>query len=137
MGFDLVSLRRVGGFHWNNFCWTLLLELALDHGWEPAGTLPPPPGLWPPDEPWDGSYGSNDGATVTAADAVAFADALERLLPHIPDKKADNEWLEEYRPLQIAATPSLRRHALYGEEAKQEIREFVAFCRESGGFRIS
>ena len=47
-----------------------------------AGTeLPANPG-------WSGVYNSNDHQTVTAADAVALANALDRILPDIPHHDA-------------------------------------------------
>ena len=71
--------------------WVEILRLAKFAGWEPAGTERP---YWlrgdVPDEAlnacydgWDGGYLSNDGQFVTATDATALADALERALPDI------------------------------------------------------
>ncbi|MDP9439435.1 MAG: hypothetical protein M3P49_11945 [Actinomycetota bacterium] len=74
--------------------WVELLELAEEYGWQPAGTelvgWDPVGPMTSPDYPdaalieqiesvfWGGNYTSNDGQLVTARDADAIADALER-----------------------------------------------------------
>ena len=76
MGMDLRGPYRC--FRLSAPAWGDALELALLAGWEPAGTeLPANPR-------WSGIYNSNDYQTVTAADARALADALDRIMPDIP-----------------------------------------------------
>lgn len=73
--------------------WRELLKLARHHGWEPLGTEPSEEYLRrryrDPDggydavevrramESWDGSYHTKDGQTITYADALNIAYALE------------------------------------------------------------
>jgi hypothetical protein len=75
MGFDL--LRNPDCVHLNAFGWPALLEIAVGHGWEPAGTLAPDdfPGEWDPME-----YVSNDWQAVADADARALGEAFDRAL---------------------------------------------------------
>ncbi len=81
--------------------WIGLLNLAHEYGWQPAGTEIG--GLYseePPEdanhtrlvpveqagtESWDGNYTSNDGQLISAEDADAIADALERAFGDKPD----------------------------------------------------
>ena len=77
MGYDLTN--SAGGYHqWKVLGWWHLLNLARSYGWNPAGTEPPAEAT--PLSPWDGNYFRNDGQFVTATDAAALADALERML---------------------------------------------------------
>jgi hypothetical protein len=84
MGFDLVSHTDGSYFRWNLIDWPKVLELGRMFGWRPAGTIryaedgSPDPG-------WDGGYVTNDLQVVSAEDAAALADALERALDDIPD----------------------------------------------------
>src|ERR1043165_953367 len=116
----------------NNLAWKLLIELALQFGWKPAGAMEPDEEEdgSEPDEEEDGlaaeqvvklteetleqhrapqddaiaqavkslffhsgdpvldSYFNNAGFRVTADDANALADALDRALPDLPDPNA-------------------------------------------------
>ncbi len=60
---------------WSNSGWPAVLQLAEDYGWQPAGTLPP---RRIKRDAWDRGYASCDGQLVSADDAKALADALER-----------------------------------------------------------
>jgi len=101
MGMDLYGVGKQ--FHFNNVGWRLVLEMALDHAWRPAGTEYNPwewcrakgldqDNLTPDDAAlvakqkaeWDGGYTSNDFQIVTASDAAALADALEVALRTFP-----------------------------------------------------
>lgn len=101
MGFEF---RRPGSsFDLNRGTWQGVYELGLRHGWSPRGTKVD---LRPlrrrlrrqehdPDEVdvrvmaerarHGGTYFSNDGQTVTAGDAAALADALDRALPTLSE----------------------------------------------------
>lgn len=54
--------------------WSVFVNVAQCHGWQPAGTLAPP--LWPRGEIWSGQYGTQDGQRVSDGDARALAAAL-------------------------------------------------------------
>src|SRR5687768_2996158 len=83
MGFDL---RRAGGeFRMNGFHWGKARELGVRYGWKPCGTeSPPPPEGYEEYGEWSGTYTTNDYQSVTAADAAAWADALEAAMEDIP-----------------------------------------------------
>lgn len=135
MGMDLSGPG--GEFWWDFFRWHKLLRIALRHGWEPAGTLLPlVETVEFPEEDWDGGYVSNDHQLVTAEDAAALADALERALPTISDTNtltdAERDQLESVDEAELAAS-DLRW--LSGPDWKTAIREFIIFCR-AGGFTI-
>lgn len=88
MGIYLRSLA--GDFHVNNRGWGLLLRLAFENGWKPAGALAPigwkettPEGLpraWNPAD-----YFTGRGQRVRVEDAAALADALESVLDDLPN----------------------------------------------------
>jgi hypothetical protein len=73
MGFDLRNSAgetlKVSGGHW-----AVLLSLAGTYGWKPLGTRSPPG--FPSIEKWHGRYDTNDGQTVTHADAKRLAEVL-------------------------------------------------------------
>jgi hypothetical protein len=71
MGIDLS-----GGPSLASGAWRYCLRMAVAHGWEPEGTLPPD--YWRADEEWSGEYLSNGGQTVTDSDARSLAAALDR-----------------------------------------------------------
>jgi hypothetical protein len=166
MTMDLVGPR--GERHFTHQAWRLLLELALGHGWRPAGTLEREPeeedgeeekveldaaeyevprddpvagalaALFPTADPVLGSYFFNEGRRVTAADARALADALERALPDVPDHDAlkDKAFYHPSLPgvpLLDARTPVNPFEWFSGK--KKVLRSFITFCRR-GGFEI-
>jgi len=73
-------------FYLNHVSWAWVLETGVKYGWKPAGTEDPAPindeyaslktSVSSFKEEWCGSYVSNNGQEVTAADARALADAL-------------------------------------------------------------
>jgi hypothetical protein len=147
-------LGRGVDFYFNNRHWRHILLLAHRYGWRPAGTeldlyLTKIEGMMEqdrhPDEDWDGTYFSNDLQWVTDEDAANIAQALERALEDIPDEDTvgelaasqspdleDAELIERYPGLEEYIVPP----HLFGDEYRQYVREFIAFCRVSG-FRIA
>lgn len=113
MGYDLTSLAdRDVCFRFGVTGWAQVQALGRLYGWTPAGTEPPAHG-WVycdcdadpsacPDgcheevaatrernrRGWEGGYHANDYQVVTAEDAGAWADGLERALPDLPDHEA-------------------------------------------------
>jgi len=89
MAFIVEMVGGVGGNSWHFSCggatWKRALQLARDFGWEPNGTSPDP--IW--HDQWD-AYGNFLGdyrcdelrKIISADDAAAFADALERASKH-------------------------------------------------------
>jgi hypothetical protein len=121
VGFDLKNVKTGNCCSFNVTAWSELLDLAKHCGWKPAGTTKPK--RWKTDETWNGYYGVNDGATVTAEDAAAIADALEAALVNIP---ASHEEARNCRLLPC-------EHAFVGYH--HVIRKMIEFCRQ-GAFEI-
>lgn len=94
--------------------WRTAFELALAYGWEPRGILPPP-GL---EDGWTETYFSNDFQEVTATDAAALADALERAIGAGAEELMDSD---------VGFCNS--------SAVKDRFQEFVGLCRQ-GGFYI-
>jgi hypothetical protein len=133
MGMDLSGaqgLYRLSGTPWCRY-----LNLALKHGWEPAGTTPcewlnedgtPCEEMNVGREKWEGGYNSNDHQIVSEADARNLAAALARAaaaLKHaLITAKADKVWAGEDEPG-------------FGME---DVRELWALCgyASQGGFSI-
>jgi hypothetical protein len=91
--------------------WRAMLDLARNHGWKPAGTLPPPldfnlTGMQSSLGPWTGSYTPPRGQTVKSEDAKGLAAVLESLAGQT-----------------------------IGGESEPRPTSFIAFCRK-GGFLI-
>jgi hypothetical protein len=156
MGYDLTNSS--GQTHqWKVLGWWHLLNLAREYGWLPRGTEAPShsgPG-------WDGNYFQNDGQLVTADDATALAEALDRLLAD-PNRDAAAASVGS-RKTQIALdnagnSSSNARDVLrypidfirgmlghfgrdsigvwqFGPKADQYLRQFIEFCR-AGPFTI-
>jgi hypothetical protein len=78
MGFELHRTGVEDQLHVNGACWKAALRGAREYGWRPRGTGKPEE--WPESQPWPGTYDSCDQQIVTAADAAALADALERAI---------------------------------------------------------
>lgn len=109
MSFSLSSEHSE--FRFNNSGWYEVLRLALEHGWEPAGTvLERGQNEWfAPICDWQGGYDTNDYQKVTADDARALADAVEK---SVKSPAMEPGWADY-------------------------MRKFVDFARKSGGFRLS
>ena len=152
MGMSLVN-QHDDRLRFTNVAWARILYLAEDYGWQPAGTVSPcdhedPTSEFYMAEPWDGNYGSNDGQTVTADDAEAFADALEGALRDIPDRPleigervrvdemvahADDPVLDLLARMSDEGTvpPQLPYvYECFGSDTKRKIEELVALCRK-------
>ena len=78
MSVDLLAGDEMRSLSYGGF--GMLLAIAQSHGWEPAGTSPPPsreePGYT--GEPWEGGYLTSDFQRIEAEDAAGIADALEK-----------------------------------------------------------
>jgi hypothetical protein len=173
---ELVSEQRTELF--NNTAWKMLIDLALQYGWRPAGTQEPDGEDHPPEDdespeedvvqpsedqsraaearpdhpiaqavkslffrsgdPVLDSYFKNGGARVTAEDARALADALERALPDVPCHNAlEHEVVRfagvpgEFLPFGTPVTP----FEWFSGENRGRLKNVIAICR-SGGFKI-
>lgn len=98
MGYDLSSLnapKEDSYFRFNIAGWTQLLNMALDYGWKPEGTVMDEGffmsacGMGEEQakrevDNWDGSYTSNDWQQVTDSDANNLKEALGKIME---DKK--------------------------------------------------
>jgi hypothetical protein len=147
MGMDLYGDH--GDERVNCWRWQCILLLGLKYGWEPRGTEPPDPENsdhedsededfddedfdhedssfedFDPKE-WDGNYDSNCGQTVTADDAAALANAVERALPDIPNHVCGSS-SDVFKTL---------FETLSGPEEKNRLIEIIAFLRK-GSFAI-
>lgn len=150
MTIDLVSQAgETGSFTQHG--WRMLLELATAHGWEPAGTEPADiSGMFSDDTPaavvarqsalfrleWDGGYTDNAFQTVTASDARALADALQRALPYLPSHKSPRIQPSDALPEIDVIVGDVTPHEYYGGPNKTAVVAFIAFAR-LGEFRIS
>jgi hypothetical protein len=125
MGMDLSG--KGGYFRFSQERWRAVLELAWEHGWEPAGTKPPEFTVYGPDgvtvdevatraerqryTDWGGGYFTNDHQVVSGKDAANIADALERALDDVPDEGDGDDLL----------TPAQHRAAHRGELSREEL----------------
>jgi hypothetical protein len=87
MGYDLKN-DRGEELRFSNSGWSLALEIAERHGWNPQGTLAPAD--WEEGKEWEGDYDTMDGQRVSAEDAAGLVKALERAL-------ADNHFAAKAR----------------------------------------
>jgi hypothetical protein len=118
MGMDLSGAG--GYFRWSARGWSQILNLGLEHGWEPTGTGPPR-GMLKAD--CSGIYHGNDGQLFYARDAKNLAVALERALADLAPKKPSKKPRIDQRDwLSAPGTP-------------ESSRQFIKFCRR-GSFRI-
>jgi hypothetical protein len=137
MAMHLHSAR--GDFGWDIFSWQKLLRLAERYGWRPAGTtLSEEEMKWMPNGRWDGSYTTNDGQTVVAADALSLAEALDRAVLDIPSEDVIARHRAPSGGIQILPDPPAIDDLDWfcGEETKGKIREFISYCY-AGEFQIS
>jgi hypothetical protein len=116
--------------------WSRMLTLAQQYGWQPQGTEPPDP-MWEWDgDPatWEGSYWPAVGQQVSAADAQALGEALERALPDIPDHDALRDTgLAPYRGyLDVPIPAGTTALELLSGEGKRISRQFIEHCRSCG-----
>jgi len=155
MGYDLTNKK--GEFRLTIHFFPKLLRLALPYDWIPQGTLKIEA------TGWDGSYLKNSFQRVGALDALNLAGALERALDEIPELDTTVEpqiYRKEIRPqedplavpLYLAGVISSLQDAFYtpsrdekskllyemgNRETREEIREFIDYCKAGDGFIIS
>ena len=129
MGMDLSG--KGGYFRFSQRRWRAVLELAHEHGWEPAGTVPPEFTVYAPDgvtvdevrtraerqsyANWSGGYFTNDYQVVSDEDAANIAEALERALDDVPDEGGGDQ------------LPTLAQHQAYqrGELSEERFNEVL------------
>jgi hypothetical protein len=129
MGMDLSG--KGGYFRFSNYGWRAALELAHEHGWEPAGTVPPKFTVYALDgvtvdevrtraerqsyANWSGGYFTNDYQVVSDEDAANIADALERALDDVPDEGGGDHLL----------TPAQHQAVQRGELSEEELDKVI------------
>ena len=96
----------VGGEHFTHTGWRWVLNLAIEYGWQPAGTEPPDygwllAGTASPDgndRSWDGGYCSNDFQKVTESDARALGEALLRAVAVLDaqEREKPTKWPDDW-----------------------------------------
>lgn len=148
MGYDLSG--KGGVFHWSSRSWLNLLQLARRYGWQPAGTelekekLQTDPDL-EGERTWSGSYFWIFGQRVTDGDAMNLALALEAALPDLPDQEPDHKLETRYykspegQPIKsrgLKKGESLNLLEWFAGDAKEQVAEFIRFCK-AGGFFIN
>ena len=168
MGYDLYTVDEDCAepyFRWNIFGWPTIMTLASTYGWKPAGTIILPVTDEIAEEhnisresmiahnrsveEWDGSYCSNDGATVTAEDASRMADAIESCLDDIPDfpikipgtnpdgsaSLIDNPRYDRHKKSLMRGSKAAFMVHFSGKESKTYLRKFIKFLRQ-GAYNI-
>lgn len=123
----------VSEFDCEQWRWPKLLRLAQAHGWQPRGTTLPGDA----DGQWDRNYTTNDGQEVTADDAAALADALEKALSKVPEHDALAPYRAPDGMIEIAPRHPDAADADWfsGPAGIAYVARFIRFCRE-GTFHI-
>lgn len=138
-------------FSFNFLAWGDIIELALHYGWSPMGTLPSDLTM---NVSWEGGYQSNDFQYVLPADAQNLAKALEGAIKDIPEIKLSmpfrseviidgdsfidlDELISSYEDTPVSHRVELLLLEFSGQEGKNHIEKFIAFCNEGKGFIIS
>ncbi len=137
MGVDLHSFKGGPTLSLNWEAWRTVYDLGVRHGWKPAGTVVPEgsPEVHVPNPgrraDWKGSYFVNEYQEVTAEDAAAWADALERAL------RENTEFNDPERPeLEVPSRGSADSFFLGLREREYDwLRVFIGLCRR-GAFDI-
>jgi hypothetical protein len=108
--------------------WFKLLSLGMFYGWQPLGTrVPSITEIHGFDiDHWDGTYLTNDGQIVVAADALALGRALEKSLDDIPDFNLDDYALD---------LDKVNPFEYFAGDRKRQLTGFIKFCR-LGSFLI-
>lgn len=142
----MATLRRKEGsnFEFTMSGWRNILFLGQQYSWHPAGTLEPEFGHDRFVPIWDGRYDSTDGQEVTAQDARALADALEKSLDDIPDNPQPGQILEREGADLLGAMArdmekvwlNMNQHSFgfFGGENKKKIEQLIEFCRRGAFF---
>ncbi len=130
MGYDLYGNKNNSYFRASIWAWPSIMELVMN-----SKVLP--------DDVVDGMYW-NDGQEVTEEQALELADVIEK---NIGDASDDMEYVSIDESPMSQMTSQLIG-ALQASGARVEptstmtstnaahVKEFVAFCRESGGFEV-
>jgi hypothetical protein len=130
-----------GDFGFSERCWRLVLALGRHYGWRPEGTLPPDPDWFEDwcgdDASWDGRYYPPEGQRMTARDARALADALDRAVMDLPDHDAlsltSSDYAQRMGLLNAHLGPLSPLEAFSGS-GKAMLRDFIVHCRECPEF---
>lgn len=117
MGYDLDG--KGGWFRWQEFDWPNVLQLAIDHGWKPQGTVLYSGKGKRKVASWCRAYDSNDGQTVVDADACLMGEAIEKALA-----------VYAVRPRKKELAKFVR-----GLGGVEYLGKFATFCR-AGAFHI-
>lgn len=159
MGMFLIN-EKFYEFDWDMTGWSMVLDLAVLHGWKPAGTRTRKgtcrwdkegnvvwSGILPGWERRRGRYDSNDAQVVTKEDSRALARALKRSLGCI---KAAPGARSRLGVADVVVTDSPSRRTRKAPEPREEtdphqffasphdlrhLKAFIAFCR-MGAFQI-
>ncbi|MGO9017766.1 MAG: hypothetical protein ACLQVJ_05365 [Syntrophobacteraceae bacterium] len=137
MGIDLYS--QEGHMRFNFFGWGVIRTFAVIYGWEPMGTRAPEEFIVQspePDEPWWGTYATNDWQEVTAEDANNMANALRAGIEAIKNGECDADLMEMFFPDGLMERVKDIPPAV---EVRQNIiklsEDFIEFCK-GAPFRI-
>lgn len=130
MGYDLYGAKNNSYFRANIWAWPSIMEFV-----EKAGVLPP--------HVIEGMY-YNDGQHVSEEQALLLGDRIEEMLDDVDDDMEYISWTDN----PMSGMVSQLVGALQASGAKIEpsapihstnaahVREFVEFCRQSGGFEV-
>jgi hypothetical protein len=142
---DVVNID--GWFYLPIRSWELLLALARQYGWQPAGTVPACEFLSLHEASSSDDYLQSRCQVVLGPDALALATALERALPDIPtedvlDKKAVPE--DPARPYtspgclgrEVAPGMVVTPLEEFSGENKETIVDFIEHCRQEDHLEI-
>ena len=80
-------------FRFHRGAYSMVLDLARELGWQPAGTYMPPE-LDDPERPWGGSYFGNSRQVGENDDALELATALHRAIESIGGS-SDGCWIQQ------------------------------------------
>jgi hypothetical protein len=131
MGYDLTTSNS--DFRLNITAYRQMLTLASNYGWEPMGTIAPPPRCEDEIEEvknWEGTYFSNNYQKIGSTDAFNLAIALEKAIVDIPlepqKDRTIKSYLEDRQGLNYRDLDPLEFFA-----GRQEmIKNFITFCKE-------
>jgi hypothetical protein len=153
MGVDLIN-RNDDSLSLDHLLWARAREMAEQYGWKPAGTIV----TYDVSSldcggrrPWNGNYTTNDYQKVTAKDADALGNALEKALDDIPDHKIRSGefvdvselvselgerlnymWVVVFAKLGNGKVPkeTLNSFEYFSGDGKRLIKKLIAFCRK-------
>jgi hypothetical protein len=96
MGISFIPMNGKDLLDLSSWIWVDLLDIALENGWEPMGTVEP---YGEADIEWDGHYCSSDFQLVLEEDLLAIADALEKAIAGREDNTVCwiKDWIDQFR----------------------------------------